>query len=139
MMWVVRAGTCHRIVDVQWSGKCGRLTLGTSRNEQGWTSFVSVVGWHGPHTEEEYHDRIADLMALARTRRRPGPVIITGDWNADELPRQATDPWSESRARGDAHAEHRFLTDSMCEALGVTVKLPEIVLTPPDVVLPRPA
>lgn len=98
MMWVVRARACHRIVDVQWSGRCGRLMLRTSRDEYGWTCFVTVVGWHGPHTEEEYHDSIADLTALARTRRRPGLVIITGDWTADELPRQAVGPRRERRA-----------------------------------------
>lgn len=86
--------------------------LGAGRDEQGWTCFVTVVGWHRPLSQEEYHDSIADLTALARTRRRPGPVIITGDWNADELPRQAADPWRRRRARDGTHTHtHTLSTD----------------------------
>lgn len=131
MMWVISARCRHRLVDVRWSGRCGSLTLGTSRDEHGWTCFVAVVGRHGPHTEDEYHDSNADLTALARSRRRPGPVIVTGDWNVDELPRRASDPWRERRFRDDAHTEHRLLTDSMCAALGIAVKVQDIVLDPP--------
>lgn len=131
MLWIVNRARRREVYSIEWLGRAGRLVMKTSPNKQQTRCFVTMVGVHGPHPEDEYLQTLTQATALARSRPRPSPLLMVGDWNADQLPAMASDPWSDRPRRGEHHAEERQMLASMCQALGIHIHTPDEVLSFP--------
>ena len=85
---------------------------------------VSLIGLHGGH-DDALPLSLADAAFLAKRRRRGSHAVFIGDFNVDQLPTMASDPWAEISNRENHHAWERAVLDEFAEAMHVGIVLPE--------------
>ena len=76
-----------------------------------------VVGIHNSHGEAQI-DCLADLAYLLKKRPWGSRVLLVGDWNVDQLPTCANDPFSDEPGRGWHHMEERMRLNTLVDKLG---------------------
>ena len=104
-------------------GRAMRIHLRDSR----YKTDVSVIGLHGGHGAE-LGPSLADASSLIRSRKRGTDCIVLGDFNVDQLPVLAGDPWSGLPGRAGHHSFERNLLHAFCERFRLSVEMPKRVV-----------
>ena len=129
MAWLVSCNTVPLITEIFWAGRTGGLCL--SNRLQGINTVdVVCMGIHGAHDDALY-DNLANLAQGVRKRRRAKTKIVVGDWNIDQLPALANNPWCDSVGREERHHTLRTCLRSLTDALNLELVIPEEVASGP--------
>lgn len=121
MAWIIHRRRREMCTGVRWRGRAGAVRLRPTRVHEGaqqqhnCTVATTLVGIHGGLTSEALESSLADSAILYRQRFRPGPGIVLGDINVDQLPISASGPFSERNGRSEHHREERERSCRECE------------------------
>ena len=116
---------------VRTCGRSGILTFCTgwvTRAERQSQFSIAVV--HGSHDALE--ESLADLSTLLPKQHSLHKFLIVGDWNVDQLPTLAGDPWKNLPQRSSHHLERRVVLESFLKAHSLELCLPECSRGVPD-------
>lgn len=83
--WALRASAQRSVLYLQWGHRCAGLEVAlpqTGRLRQS----VMIIGLLSPYESAAVDICVASVVSILRSRRRPGPVVIAGDWNVDPRP-----------------------------------------------------
>jgi hypothetical protein len=101
-----------------WGFRFGALTL---KDENPYCNAV-VFGVHGPH-EDAIVDFLAGLTCEMKKAPQNASIVFVGDWNIDQLPMQAGDPWA-GPGREDRHFDKRMILDTWLESNRLCLHIP---------------
>ena len=113
---------------VQWLRRCGSITLCNSGSAS--TLNMHIVGVHLP-SDDRCIDSLYDACTLYNRRHRLTFGCMIGDFNIDLLPTLASDPFQREPHRMLKHSIEREWLESMCDELGCSVHVPNVVGSPP--------
>ena len=91
---------------------------------------VFIIGVHGPHGELRV-DTFADIAFLLRQRPWGSKVLVAGDWNVDQLPTLAIDPYADHAERAVHHMAERLLVQSLADRFRLEVNISGMVCSTP--------
>ena len=93
MQIIVQSSLRRLVQSIVWCNRCGALHLfqKNTNNIDSINSYVIVL--HNAHGDLQ-DDVLLDIAQLVRRRPRLAQFCILGDWNIDQLPVQALDPWA---------------------------------------------
>lgn len=126
MAWVIRASARRTLHSLQWIGRSGRTTWGSrpeGPNNNG--TSQTIIGLHAAFGEMLWPS-LQDVATLCRTRPRPGPAIIVGDFNVAIAPTHVTHPHEVSPpAHSESHSEARAAIESLAAAIRMRIRVPD--------------
>lgn len=96
MGWALRASAQRHAINMQWGHRGAGLELalpGEGRPRQS----VMVLGLHAPYEAGGVDICAASPVQIIRERKRPGPLLVAGDWNIDPPPGAFRDSDVEAR------------------------------------------
>ena len=130
MMFIVRR--CYRpfIRSMKWRGRCGALHIFCKTPEADTQNSVYILGVHSHHGDLQV-DTLADVAYLLQHRPWGSKVLVAGDWNVDQLPACAADPYSERPRREEHHQAERVLVQTLADRFRLSFMLPEMVCSTP--------
>ena len=88
------------------------------------------MGLHAPHGDLQI-DTLSDVAYLLHQRPWGSRVLIVGDWNIDQLPSMAVDPFHDRPYRGWHHQAERVLVQSLAARFHLSLSIPDIVYSTP--------
>ena len=94
MQFTIRRRFRHLARNVTWKGRCGALHLFNRNTGSGKNFNLYIIGVHNSHGEEQI-DTLSDISHLLRHRPWGCKVLLVGDWNVDQLPTLANDPYRD--------------------------------------------
>ena len=124
MCFVVHASLDACIKKVNWHGRAGALHLFDRPNPVFDGLNVVVVGIHGAHGDELEHS-LADASVIQRCFPRNAQRFFFGDWNVDQMPSFAQDPFVALPRRESHHRERRDLLVAWASAHKLCLQLPQ--------------
>ena len=131
MMFVVRQQFKHAVRSQIWKGRCGALHIFQRDPVAGNHVNLFIVGVHAPHDEESQIDTLADVASLLKKRPWGSKICAIGDWNVDQLPSLAIDPFSESPERSWHHFDERERLNSFADRFRLCLHIPDMVCSIP--------
>ena len=95
------------------------------------TQNFRVAGAYAPAQPEA---RLKFIPLLAQLEPPPGDdrlLLVAGDWNVDQLPTLAIDPYADHAERAVHHMAERVLVQSLANRLRLEVNIPGMVCSTP--------
>ena len=130
MMFVIRKCHKHLVKSVKWRGRCGAVHLFQRDRVASNHMSVYILGVHAHHGDLQI-DTFADVAWLLRQRPWGSRVLVAGDWNVDQLPSFAADPYAEKPGRETHHQGERVLVQTLADKFRLSLSLPEMVWSSP--------
>jgi len=130
MKFVIRHPIRKFVRKVTWRGRCGAVHLWRRDSINNIHLNVFVIGVHISHGDAQI-DALNDLAHLLKHRPWASKVLIVGDWNIDQLPTTALDPYSHLPWRDLHHAVERLRLDALAERFHLDVNIPSRVCSAP--------
>ena len=93
-------------------------------------SNIYILGIHVAHGDLQI-DTLSDIAFLLRHRPWGSRVLVAGDWNIDQLPPLAIDPFSDHPGRDQHHQAERVLVQSLVDRFHLSLFVPEVVCSTP--------
>ena len=112
--------------DPTWVGRCGGMHLYQKFAPTSQAFNYFVIGAHFAHGEL-CADSMLEVATLVKNRPRGSTVIVTGDFNIDQLPACSSDPWEHLQNRASHHRDERDRLHAFTGDLRLEMSLPSIV------------
>ena len=87
-------------------------------------SICSIAVFHGSH--ESFEESLEDIFSLLPRGNCLNKFVVVGDWNVDQLPTLAVDPFADSIGRSNHHFDRRQVLNAWLEAHKLDLTLPEV-------------
>ena len=130
MQFIIRHKFRHTVKSVTWRGRCGALHLFQHDATYGKHLSIYVIGVHNAHGDLQI-DTLADVAYLLRKRPWGSKLLAAGDWNIDQLPTFASDPFAHLPGRDHHHEIERDRLQSLVARYRLQYTLPEVVVSFP--------
>ena len=130
MKFIVRQCLRQMVRSITWRGRCGALHIFQRGPVLGNHSNIYIIGIHVAHGDLQI-DTLSDIAFLLRHRPWGSRVLVAGDWNIDQLPSLAIDPFSDHPGRDQHHQAERVLVQSLVDRFHLSLFVPEVVCSTP--------
>ena len=130
MMFMVRNSYRTLIRNITWRGRAGAIHLFQKNQGTDDHTSIYIIGLHSHHGALQI-DTFADVAFLLRHRPWGSKVLVAGDWNVDQLPALADDPYAQNEGRAFHHQAERVLLHTLADRFRLTVTLPDMVCSTP--------
>ena len=130
MKFLIRRRFQHMVRSVVWKGRCGALHLFQRGTIGGQHFNVFVVGVHLSHGDLQI-DALSDAAHLLRMRPWGSKILVVGDFNVDQLPISASDPFPDSPHRSLHHHFERLRLQSWSDHFRLAYVEPQCVFSSP--------
>ena len=124
MCFVAHASLDACIQKVNWHGRASALHLFDRPNPLFVGLSAVVVGVHAAHGDELEHS-LADASVFKRRFPRNAQRLFLGDWNVDQMPSFALDPFAALPGRESHHRERRNTLMSWASAHNLRIEFPQ--------------
>ena len=130
MQFVIRDKFKPLVWSIHWRGRCGGIHFFQRRTNDVPGVNLFIVGVHNSHGELQA-DVLADFAWMVKRRPYGTKVLAVGDWNVDQLPTLANDPFADCPGREWHHWQERARLDFCADQLRLEIVLPQVVASIP--------
>ena len=130
MAFVINQRVACLVQKVLWRGRCGAVVLFQAASPCNECIHLFIVGIHNSHKDLQV-DVLNDAAFLIRNRPWGSKVVFIGDFNVDQLPALAVDPFADLPGRYSHHSDERLRLTTFADKFGLDLEIPEMVVSTP--------
>jgi len=125
MMMVVHRRLKQNIMLTKWVGRAGLLVLQSTGVPADSVHRIAICNVHGAH-DAEFIESLTDIRNVSKHIPYQSAKLLCGDWNCDQLPVCADDPFAAELGRKSRHRYERNYLKALLDRMGVSVCLPRL-------------